>query len=177
MYITVLIMFWFATWYDLPGRLYRAWSESPPPSFSRVLFPDNSSLWTGSLFEERVRKSWGEGSERVPSLSSQFFHPLPKQRACSQVKILKDQWNTLSPDRCITKCVFRGWLQAICTAPEMIPTPKWYPNLKWSPNSTPKWYRTWNDLQLSSRRPGNDPQLICTEQALFLHVQDTLDSE
>ena len=128
-----------------------------------------------------LRKGWenrgGEGSERVPSLSSQFFHPLPKQRACSQVKILKDQWNTLSPDRCITKCVFRGWLQAICTAPEMIPTPKWYPNLKWSPNSTPKWYRPWNDPQLSSRRPGNDPLLICTEQALFLHVQDTLDSE
>ena len=41
-----------------------------------------------------------------------------------------------------------------CTAPEMNPTPKWSPNLKWSPN------RPRNDSHFSSRRPGNDPQLI-----------------
>ena len=43
------------------------------------------SLWTGSLFGERVKKSQGERRERLfPSLSSRFFHPIPKQRACSQ---------------------------------------------------------------------------------------------
>ena len=35
----------------------------------------------------------------------------------------------------------------ICTAPEMIPTPKWSPTLKWSPN------RPWNDP---------DPEMIPT---------------
>ena len=35
------------------------------------------------------------------------------------------------------------WSRHNCTAPEMIPTPKWSPTLKWSPN-----------------RPRNDPQLI-----------------
>ena len=40
------------------------------------------------------------------------------------------------------------------TAPKMIPTPKWSPTLKWSPN------RPRNDSHFSSRRPGNDPQLI-----------------
>ena len=42
-------------------------------------------LWTGPLFRDGVKKSQGEGRKKpFPSLSSRFFHPFPKQRACSQ---------------------------------------------------------------------------------------------
>ena len=44
--------------------------------------------------------------------------------------------------------------EGACTAPEIIPTPKLSPTLKWSPN------RPRNGPHLSSRRPRNDPQLI-----------------
>ena len=44
-----------------------------------------ASLWTGSLFWERMEKSRGEGRERV--LSSRFFHPFPKQGASSQANM------------------------------------------------------------------------------------------
>ena len=44
-----------------------------------------TSLWSGCLFWDGVKKSRGEGrkrvrgSQRFPSLSSRFFHPFPKQ--------------------------------------------------------------------------------------------------
>ena len=51
------------------------------------------------------------------------------------------------------KCLLSHKIQT-CTAPEMIPTPKWSPSLKWSPN----WPQ--NDPHFSSRRPRNVPHLI-----------------
>ena len=58
-------------------------------------------LWTGPLFWDGVKKSRGEGRKKpFPSLSSRFFHPFPKQRACSQAtrqkatKILITVWES-----------------------------------------------------------------------------------
>ena len=55
----------------------------------------------------------------------------------------------------------------ICTAPKMIPTPKWSPNRPWNdtdpemiPKSTLKWYRPQNDPQI-------DPEMI----SISLHVE------
>ena len=45
----------------------------------------------------------------------------------------------------------RDWKIRICTAPEMIPTPKWSPTLKWSPN-----------------RPRNDPDPEMIPNIFFL---------
>ena len=44
----------------------------------------------------------------------------------------------------------------------MIPTPKWSPTLKWSPN------RPRNDPHFCSRRPRNDPQLILGMELLLI---------
>ena len=40
-----------------------------------------SSLWTGSLFWDGVKKSRGEGRKRVLSFSSRFFHPFPQNKS------------------------------------------------------------------------------------------------
>ena len=54
-------------------------------------------------------------------------------------------------------------------SPRNDPDPEMIPNPEMIRNSTPKWYRPWNDPRLSSRRPPNDPQLICTDQATRRH--------
>ena len=40
-----------------------------------------SSLWTGSLLWDGVKKSRGEGRKRVLSFSSRFFHPFPQTKS------------------------------------------------------------------------------------------------
>ena len=82
-----------------------------------------------------------------------------------QLKWSRDVWSLRSAIILIVKrdadVAKVGRHRDICTAPEMIPTPKWSLTLKWSPN------RPRNDPHFSSRRPRNDPQLILGMELVF----------
>ena len=78
--------------------------------------------------------------------------------------------NVITDETFITlgsKCYYRWdlyytWVQLLhmcLLAPEMIPTPKWSPTLKWSRN----------DPHFSSCWPRNDPQLILGMELVFHH--------
>ena len=73
--------------FDFFFGLHLRWPSSVEWSHAetRKYLYSNTSLWTGSLFGERVRKSRGEGREiPLPSPSDCFRYPFPKQRACSR---------------------------------------------------------------------------------------------
>ena len=54
-------------------------------------------------------------------------------------------------------------------SPRNDPHPEMIPNPEMLPKSTQKWYRPRTDPHFSSRRPGNDPQLILGMEVVFRH--------